>query len=155
MSLDPSLAAMLRQHRRLQAAQQAAAGPEWFDGDFVFTNDLGRPVAPMTLVRDWHLLLESIGLPRVPFHTARHTAATLMLSSGVSPRVAAERLGHSTVSITLDRYSHVTESLRKDAAMAIDRALREAGYKPDPDRGSNPPERQARTQGFERGRGVG
>src|SRR5581483_2861149 len=146
MSLDPSLAAMLRQHKRLQAVQQAAAGAEWFDGDFVFTNDLGRPVAPMTLVRDWHLLLESIGLPRVPFHTARHTAATLMLSSGVSPRVAAERLGHSTVSITLDRYSHVTESLRKDAAMAIDRALREAGYRPDSDRGSNrgsnPPERQ-------------
>ncbi len=147
ISVDPSLAAMLRQHKRLQTAQQAAAGTEWFDGDFIFTNDLGRPIAPMTLLRDWYLLLESIGLPRVPFHTARHTAATLMLSSGVSPRVAAERLGHSTVSITLDRYSHVTESLRRDAAMAIDRALRQAGYQPVPDRGSDrgskPPERHA------------
>jgi hypothetical protein len=145
ISVDTSLAAMLRQHKRLQAAHQAAAGAEWFDGDFIFTNDLGRPIAPMTLLRDWYLLLESIGLPRVPFHTARHTAATLMLSSGVSPRVAAERLGHSTVSITLDRYSHVTESLRRDAAMAIDRALREAGYRPvadrGSDRGSKPPER--------------
>jgi integrase len=54
---------------------------------------------------------EKAGLPRVRFHNLRHTAATLMLSLGVHPKVASEMLGHSTIAVTLDLYSHVTETM--------------------------------------------
>ena len=74
---------------------------------------------------------------RMPFHASRHTAATLMLSAGVSPRVASERLDHSTVAMTLDRYSHVTSGLRNEAAIAVEGTLRQAAA--GADRLSNSP----------------
>ena len=71
----------------------------------------------------------------MPFHATRHQAAPLMLGAGVSPRVASERLGHATVAMTLDHYSHVSDSLRRDAALAVQALLEGA---PEPDRVSNP-----------------
>jgi integrase len=59
-------------------------------------------------------------LPRIRFHDLRHTAATLMLSRGVHPKIAGEMLGHSTIAITLDLYSHVTPTMQRDAAAAVD-----------------------------------
>ncbi len=59
----------------------------------------------------------------VRFHDARHTAATLLLSSGVHPKVVSEMLGHSTVAITLDVYSHVTPAMHRQAALAMDQVL--------------------------------
>jgi integrase len=93
----------------------SAASPE----DFVFVSSTGRPISPSSLLRSWGRLLRRVGLQHAPFHATRHTAATLMLGAGVSPRVAAERLGHATVAMTLDRYSHVSDSLRRDAARAV------------------------------------
>ena len=60
------------------------------------------------------------------FHDLRHTAATLMVKAGVNPKVVSERLGHATVSLTLDTYSHVLPDLQRDAAMALDLVLRPA-----------------------------
>jgi integrase len=59
----------------------------------------------------------------IRFHDLRHTAATLMLSQGVHPKVASEMLGHATVAITLDRYSHVTETMQRTAAESVSRLL--------------------------------
>jgi len=67
-----------------------------------------------------HALLRRAALPRIRFHDLRHTAATLMLSRGVHPKVASEMLGHSTIAITLDLYSHVTPTIQRDAADAVD-----------------------------------
>lgn len=64
-------------------------------------------------------LLERAGLPHIRFHDLRHTAATLMLQAGVHPKVVAARLGHSTVNITLDRYSHMIASLGREAPQAV------------------------------------
>jgi integrase len=61
------------------------------------------------------------GLPRVRFHDLRHAHATLLLCQGVHPKVVSERLGHSTVGITLDIYSHVIPGMQAEAALALDR----------------------------------
>nr|WP_287322047.1 tyrosine-type recombinase/integrase [Mesorhizobium sp.] len=64
--------------------------------------------------------------PRIRFHDLRHTHATQMLSAGVHPKVASERLGHSTIGITLDLYSHVMPGMQADAAEQVDAALQVA-----------------------------
>ena len=111
----------LRRHRAAQIERGCGIG--WSDEGYVFATDTGVPLPPMTLLRHWYDLLAGAGISRVPFHTTRHSAATLMVSAGVSPKVAAERLGHATAALTLDRYSHITEALRHDAADAIDAVL--------------------------------
>ena len=64
--------------------------------------------------------LEEIGLPRMRFHDVRHTAATILLVAGVHPKLVQERLGHSTVAMTLDVYSHVLPSMQQEVAVKID-----------------------------------
>jgi Phage integrase family len=72
--------------------------------------------------RDLRLLLERAGLPRIRFHHLRHTAATLLLASGTHPKLVQELLGHSTIALTLDVYSHVTPTMHDEAANTM------AGY---------------------------
>ena len=127
--------AALRAHSSRQAAERLAAGDQWREptlpiiggkpvvGDLVFTNPRGQPLPPMVLGRAWALLLERAGLPRMPFHAARHTAASLMAEAGLGPKVAAERLGHSSPSLTLGRYTHVSEGQRREAAATVERLL--------------------------------
>ena len=112
----------LRRRKALQREERLAAGPDWEEQDLVFTTSIGGPIEPGNLLRrSYWPLLKRAGLRQVRFHDLRHTAATLMLSEGIHPKVASEVLGHSTVSITLDLYSHVTESVAADAAARMDR----------------------------------
>jgi integrase len=69
---------------------------------------------------DFHKLLDRAGVRRVRFHDLRHTAATLMLEADVHPKVVQEVLGHSSISVTLDTYSHVAPSLQRDAATRLE-----------------------------------
>ena len=90
----------------------------------MFTTAIGTPLEPGNVLRrSYRPLLERAGLPPVRFHDLRHTAATLLLRQGVHPKIASEMLGHSTVAITLDLYSHVTESMQRQAAGAMDTLL--------------------------------
>jgi integrase len=73
-----------------------------------------------------HLMLRMKDLPRVRFHDLRHSHATRLLLAGVHPKIAQERLGHSTITTTLDLYSHVTETMQEDAAAKIDAVFRSA-----------------------------
>lgn len=115
--------ALLR-HRTAQIAERLAAGHFWKDMDLVFTNRTGGFLRVNDLYMAYRRVLDRAGLPRLRFHDLRHTAATLMLSRGVHPKVASEMLGHSTIAITLDLYSHVTETMQREAARAVDAALR-------------------------------
>jgi integrase len=92
----------------------------WRDEGWVFATAVGGPVAPGTVLRAWHRILARADLPAMPFHATRHTAASLMVDAGINPRVAQERLGHATVAMTLDRYSHPGDAVRRAAATAID-----------------------------------
>jgi len=114
----------LRREEREQHAEWQAAGSAWQDTDrLVFTDAVGRPHNPDTVRRAFHELLRATGLPRVPFHGLRHSAATALLSAGVPLRVVSDLLGHSGIAITADYYAHVERDLRREAADAMDRAL--------------------------------
>jgi integrase len=121
--LDRRTVAALREHRKRQREQRVAAGPAWdSEHDWVLTDELGGHVKPQTMSYEWRRLTEQLDLPRIRLHDLRHTHATLALKAGVHPKVVSERLGHATVGITLDLYSHVVPSLAKGAAEQIMRA---------------------------------
>jgi integrase len=82
-----------------------------------------RPLAARNIYRAFHSLLEIGSICRVRFHDLRHTAATLLLASRVNPKVVSEMLGHATVAITLDIYSHVLPDMQQDAAATLERVL--------------------------------
>ncbi len=111
----------LRQHRRAQLQERLALGPAWEDNGLVFPNAICKPMDRGNLVRrSFHPLLAKAGLPRIRFHDLRHTAATLLFSQGENPKVVQERLGHATVGMTLDVYSHVLPNLQRQAAAKLD-----------------------------------
>jgi integrase len=115
----------LERHRVSQTAERLVKGSAWENkDDLVFTNLTGGPLDGTHLLRHcFRPLLKRAGLPEIRFHDLRHTAATLLLGQGIHPKIVSEMLGHSTVNITLDLYSHVTPTMQREAAKAIDRVL--------------------------------
>lgn len=114
----------LRRHRVVQASERLRLGAAWDDNDLVFANEVGRPLEVRNVLsRSFRPLVERAGLPRIRFHDLRHTAATLLLGRSVHPKVVAEMLGHSQISVTLDLYSHVTPTMQRQAAEALDTVL--------------------------------
>ena len=114
----PALAVgALRRHRASAAALPTPRAR-------VFTDTRGGPLRRQNLVtRKFRPLLARAGLERVPFHALRHTAATLHLSQGAHPKVVQEMLGHSTIAMTLDTYSHAVPSMQREAADRLGDAL--------------------------------
>lgn len=115
--------AALKAHRKAQNAARLAIGPMWVDCDAVFTASNGEWLDPGNLSRAYTRLVTAAGVKRIRFHDLRHTSATLLLKQGVNPKVVSERLGHATISITLDTYSHVLPSMQREAADALETAL--------------------------------
>lgn len=96
-------------------------------GDLAARTAGARGVKPPRLWRALQRVLRSTGLPAMPFHALRHTAATLLLAEGAHPRVVMELLGHSTIALTMDTYSHVIPALERDAADRMNRLLGGSG----------------------------
>jgi len=118
-----ALPAFLGPHLHRQSQDQAlrrAEGSAWVDLDLVCDRGDGSPRHPDTLSSGWYSFLKRSGLPHVRFHDLRHGHATLLLLARVHPKVVSERLGHASVGITLDLYSHVLPSMQSEAAAAID-----------------------------------
>lgn len=125
VALDTATVAVLREHRRRQYVERLRAGPGWEDLDLVFCDEFGGMIDPATFTRTTKRLAIEAGVPPLtPHPAARHTWATLALSSGVHSKVVQERLGHSTSTITLDRYSHVTEWMDREAAERVAALMR-------------------------------
>ena len=123
ISLTPMAIEALRKHRGRQLEHRVKA-LAWEDGDLVFPNEVGRPIEAGNLLRRcFHPLLERAGLDRVRFHDLRHSAASLMLAQGVHPKVVSEMLGHASISLTLDTYSHVLPGLQREAAAKMQAVL--------------------------------
>ncbi len=123
----PGLArdALVRESDRQADARAAAGSASWQDRDgLVFTDSVGRPLRPEGVSAAFQRAREAAGLPHVPFHALRHSAATLMLAEGVPLAVISEWLGHSGIAITASSYAAIVPALRRDAADAMDRALR-------------------------------
>jgi len=115
--------AALRHHRAQQAEERLRLGAGYTDQGLVFCRANGAPIAPGTLDRTFRLALKRAGVPAIRLHDARHTFATWMLEQGVSPQVVQTMLGHSSIKITMDLYSHVSLDLERQAAATLNAAL--------------------------------
>ena len=121
LALFPETVEALRGHRARQIQERLRAGSMWVEQDLVFPNEFGGFLSTTTLTRALDGLLRRAGLPDVRFHDLRHSAATDWLKNGMHPKVASERLGHASVGITLDLYSHVTPTMQQDAVEEVGR----------------------------------
>jgi integrase len=126
ITLPVSAVEELRRRKHEQAEDLLKVGIRQTGATLVCARADGEPFSPFSLTHAFFDLMQRLkaDLPRVRFHDLRHTHATQLLLAGVHPRIAQERLGHSTVALTLDLYSHVTTSMQEDAAAKIDAAFR-------------------------------
>ncbi len=122
IALPPSAFLVLKEHREAKETEALLLGKPLSDNELVFCN-LGQPIRPDTITRAWPMLAAKAGVRVIRLHDARHTHASLMLKQGIHPKVVQERLGHSTISITLDTYSHVAPGLQEAAAKRFDEAF--------------------------------
>jgi integrase len=116
----------LQAHRARQAAERLALGIGRDPTGLVFKGIDGEPLRPDGITWGFAKTVKRAGIRHISFHGLRHTHATDLLRAGVHPKIASERLGHSSVAITMDTYSHAIQGLQEDAAQRIDAALREA-----------------------------
>jgi integrase len=135
--LPASTVKALRQHKRKQRKERSDLGAAWHHHDLVFTTTNGNAIAHSNLVRrNFARSMKRAGLgtwegeddrkrfvPKISIYDLRHTHATLLLQDNVNPKIVSERLGHSTVVITLDTYSHVLPTMQQDAAERLETIL--------------------------------
>jgi integrase len=123
IQLTQPAADALRSHLQRQFKEIEALGDEYQDQGLIFPGEKGQPMRPWTLTRKLQRILERAGLPHLRFHDLRHTCATLLLSKGVHPKFVQELLGHATIFITLDTYSHVIPAMGDQTRKAIEDVL--------------------------------
>jgi integrase len=111
---------VLNKHRKKQELERVMLGKPLTDDDLVFSHLDGKPIRPNTITRAWTILAARAGLKVIRLHDARHSHASIMLKQGIHPKIVQERLGHSTIAITLDTYSHVSPGLQEAAAKRFD-----------------------------------
>jgi integrase len=112
----------LKKQKVLQAEDKLASGPKYNDHGLISQTKHGLPISPYYFEARWLDLLRRSGLPKIRFHDLRHTHASLLLKQNVHPKIVSERMGHSSVGITLDRYSH-TYGVDYGAAERLDDLL--------------------------------
>jgi integrase len=121
ITIPSTCVAALKAHRQAQRFQQMAHRDRWQDMNLVFPSPDGDYMYSCTPNMRLETIIKTANLPPIRFHDRRHTAATLMLLQGISPHVVQERLGHSSLAITLGLYSHVTLTMQEEAAERMDR----------------------------------
>ena len=122
IALSPSIVSVLREHWEAQEKLSQTLELELSDNDLVFCHYDGTPYRPDTISHAWRKLAIKTGV-NVRLHDARHTHASFMLKGGVHPKVVQERLGHATISTTLDTYSHVVPGLQQKVANRFDEII--------------------------------
>ena len=125
--LDDRLVELLRAHRARQSRERLAAAEAWQGGSLtkahVFADELGRPYHPDHFSDRFDRLHRGFDLPRIRLHDTRHTAASLMLASGVPVKVVSELMGHSSPTIMLSIYAHVLPGMAEEAGAALSESL--------------------------------
>lgn len=120
IALSPSLVLLLREYQAEQQTQRILLGKLPTDTDLVFSHPDGKPLDPGVVSHTFAKVLKKARLPHIRFHDLRHTHATLLLKGAVHPKIVSERLGHASIGITLDTYSHVLPGLQERAAERFD-----------------------------------
>lgn len=124
VALGPSSLLTLIEHKEKQKLIRISLGLLLDENDLVFGTPEGKPFRPNTITRSWSTIAKKAGLKVIRLHDARHTHASLMLKQGVHPKIVQERLGHSSIQITLDTYSHVAPGLQQAAAKSFEQELK-------------------------------
>jgi integrase len=125
--LAPDAIAALRRHRARQAERRLRLGSPWHDQGLVFDRGDGSGLTHQAVEERMRRRVSRLGLRSIRFHDLRHSAATLLLEMGVHPKIVSELLGHAGIAITMDRYSHVTEAMHREAAEQLGELL----HRPD------------------------
>ena len=122
LPIPATMKKQLVQHRRSQLEEQMRIGSEYNKQDFVFATETGEPLMLQNLsVRHFKPALKNAGLSSsIRLYDLRHTCATLLLMAGENPKVVSERLGHASITLTLDTYSHVLPGMQKAAAEKLE-----------------------------------
>jgi integrase len=123
LALDPVTLAALKAHRVRQAEEQAIVGAGYRGSGLVFTMPDGSPIHPQRISAWFVQHTRAAGLPRIRLHDVRHSYATAALAAGVPPKVISQRLGHATIAVTMDTYSHVIPGLDEQAAETVARLI--------------------------------
>lgn len=129
VALSPDACLVMRHHLDNEMALCGRLGVSFANDRLVFCKWDGTPLIPYTVSQAWRRLTRGLGIQDVRFHDLRHTHATLMLKQGIHPKIVQERLGHSSIAITLDTYSHVSPGMQRKAAEAFDQILKPLGSK--------------------------
>ena len=110
--------------------EKVIVGLKFDESNLVFAQYDGSPLDPSTVSHTFNRIARKAGLPQMRFHDTRHAHASLMLRNGVHPKIVSERLGHSTIAVTIDLYSHVTPGLQEAAALRFEDALQVKAEEP-------------------------
>lgn len=119
ISIDPGTVAVLKKQRQQQREDRLAWEGAWNETGLIFTREDGSQIHPERATKSFASAIKKSGAPAIRLHDLRHTNATLALAANVHPKVVSERLGHATVSLTLDVYSHAIPALSEEAASTI------------------------------------
>lgn len=119
VALFPDTIELLRKHQSEQEREKNENQPIYNDHGLVIQTHIGTPVSPRNLSREYYKILEKLDLPKIRFHDLRHTHASILLKRGVHAKIVQERLGHSSITITLDTYSHVLPGLQEAALKSL------------------------------------
>jgi integrase len=118
----PSIAVgALREHQGNQEDERIAAGEDWREEGYVFTSRFGTPLDWGNTLHRFQALCKKNDLPKIRFYDLRHTHASLLIAEGVHPKKIAERLGHSSIKLTMDTYGHLFEGSDRESAEQMDR----------------------------------
>ena len=123
--ISQGLVDSIKRHRRKQLEAKMKLGSEYQNNDLVFASEIGTPLQKKN-IRDRHFkpLLKKANLPDIRLYDLRHTMATLLLCEGVNPKIVSERLGHASIVLTLDTYSHVLPTMQEDATDKLEMLLK-------------------------------
>lgn len=119
VTMDAGTVATLKAWKAQQAAERLKWGAAWQGGAWLFTREDGEPMHPDRVTKLFGDAVAGVDVPRIRLHDLRHTSATLALAAGLHPKVVQERLGHATISQTMDTYSHTTQPMHDDAAAKL------------------------------------
>jgi len=119
IAIDPGTVEVLKAQAARQLDEQKEWDEAWVETGLVFTLENGEALDPESVSRYWRQAVKKSMLPQIRLHDLRHTHATLALQAGIHPKVVSERLGHATISITLDTYSHAIPAMQEEAAALI------------------------------------
>lgn len=122
ITVAPTVINELKKHRTMILKEKLVC-EDYEDHDLVVCQIDGRPRSLGTFDRDWKRVLERTEMRKIRFHDLRHTCASLLFSANVHPKIVQEQLGHSSIKITLDTYSHMMPNMQADAAKVLEKML--------------------------------